>query len=374
MRDESEQVVVYQTPELYKIKANNAYLVWQASVVENEDRTATLLLFNGQEGGKIKCSTRRYEHGKNVGKRNATTAVQQAINEAKSRLNKAHDNGYRENKADCTALPVRPMLAQSYQAHQHKVKDDTIYIVQPKLNGVRCTVQRHGDTLVFLSRTCKEYDVLQRHKQLCQELLEVMPEGAVWDGEIYKHGWPLEDIVSAVKAFSPETKKLEYWVYDVVDSDLQFERVAKYRALLADKKVHKVVSCPVDYVKGNANIKSLQDKYLQQGYEGLMLRSYSGKYRQGFRSFDLLKYKNFTDKEYKIVGATHSVNGEIIFMCRFNGEPFNVVPAWNSKKRKEAWLNSDSYFGKLLTVRASDFSKRNVPIGCPVGLCVRDYE
>ena len=374
MQEESN-VIAYSTPVLYALAANGNIMIWQAHVYENADSTASILFQSGYEGKTIKESHRSYDKGKNAGKKNATTALQQAISEAKSRFKKQLDKGYRESKSELTALPIRPMLAQSYIEHQDKVKDDTIYICQPKLNGVRCTVQRHGNKLTFLSRTGKVYDVLYHHNALCKELFDVMPESCVWDGEIYCHGMPLQDIVSAVKAYSPATKKLQYWVYDTISDELQFERIARYRALLADKKYKQVVACPVDYVKGIENIKKKQEDYLAQGFEGLMLRKYSSKYRQGYRSYDLLKYKQYKDFNAKIVGFTSDVNGAIIFMFRLHGEPFNAVPAFSLKKRQDMYKEGSSkpftFIGKTANIRCVEFSKKGLPIGNPVVTQIR---
>lgn len=371
-------VKAYSTALLYALTANGKTMTWQAHVYENENGTASILIQSGYEGGTLKETTRTYDCGKNAGKKNATTALQQAVNETKSRFKKQLDKGYRESKAELSALPIRPMLAQSYTEHQNKVNDSTIYICQPKLNGVRCTCQRHGDKLTFLSRTGKSYDVLQRHKKLYKELLEVMPDGCVWDGEIYCHGMPLQDIVSAVKAYSPATNKLQYWVYDTISEELQFERIARYRALLADKDLKKVVACPIDYIKGIVNIKKKQKEYLAEGYEGLMLRNYSAKYRQGIRSYDLLKYKNFRDTEYKVTGFSADVDKCIIFEFFNKGKPFSSVPCWTKAQRQEAYrrgcLDFNTWIGKKATVRCSDFSKDGTPIGNPVVTAIRDYE
>lgn len=371
-----DSTVVFETKPLFGICSNGKYKLWKAHVETVDGGGARLVMTHGYEDGTLKSSVREVNTGKNIGRVNETTAEAQAISEAKSRFQKQLDKGYRENKSELTALPVRPMLAQSYMKNLSKVKDGTIYIAQPKIDGVRCICQRHGDALTFTSRHQKSFNkVLDKHKKLCAELLEVMPDGAIWDGELYVHGLELEDISSAVKAEGPNTKKLQYWVYDVVSDELQFERISRYRAILADRKNLKyVVPVPIDYVKTNDDIKAKQQSYLEQGFEGAMLRSYSAKYRQGFRSYDLLKYKNFREKEFTIIGATHSVNGEIIFMFHFAGEPFNAVPAWPSAKRKQAWAESDSFFGKKATVRFSDESKKGVPIGNPVVAAIRDYE
>lgn len=375
---EEGSIARYETPVLYTLAANGNTMQWQAFVFENTDGTASTLTQSGYEGKTLKETTRRYDCGKNGGKKNATTAYKQAVNETISRMNRQLDKGYRENRSDLAALPVRPMLAQPWVNVQDKIKDDTIYICQPKLNGVRCIVQKHGDKLSFMSRLGKSYDVLQGCAQLCKELNAVMPDGDIWDGEIYIHGLPLQDIVSAVKAVGPNTNKLQFWVYDVINTEPQFDRINKYMNILTGTNCKKVVPCPIDYVKGTLIIKDKQDDYLEQGYEGIMLRSYSAHYRQGVRSYDLIKMKNWVDTEYTITGFSNDVDNCIIFEFYNGGSTFSSVPAWSKAQRQEAYrqgcLDPHTWIGKRATVRCSDFSKNVVPIGCPVVVALRDYE
>ena len=145
--------------------------------------------------------------------------------------------------------------------------------------------------------------------------------------------------------------------------------------MLADKDLKKVVACPIDYVKGIVNIKKKQEDYLAEGYEGLMLRKYSAKYRQGVRSYDLLKYKQYRDFNAKITGFTSDVNGAIIFMFRLHGEPFNAVPAFPLKTRQDMYKEGSSkpfnFIGKTANIRCVEFSKKGLPIGNPIVTQIR---
>ena len=97
-------VKAYSTALHYALTANGKTMTWQAHAYENEDGTASILIQSGYEGGALKETTRSYNCGKNAGKKNATTALQQAVNETKSRFKKQLDKGYRESKAELSAL------------------------------------------------------------------------------------------------------------------------------------------------------------------------------------------------------------------------------------------------------------------------------
>lgn len=75
---------------------------------------------------------------------------------------------------------------------------------------------------------------------------------------------------------------------------------------------------------------------------------------------------------FKIRGATHTKDKEIIFCCRWYGEPFNVEPNFDSKTRKKMWLNCESYFDKWLLTSYSDASKVGVPRGEIVGIDIME--
>lgn len=330
-------------------------------------------MLHGYEGGALTETRRVVREGKNAGKSNATSAHEQAIKEATARHTKQIDKGYRRNKDDVDQLPIRPMLAQSLDENEKKLSYPCI--TQPKLNGVRCIAYMVGSELVLLSRGGKKFEALAKHKSLVEELRDILSRGKdlILDGELYIHGEALQDISGSVRAFGPLTRKLQYWVYDCISGEPQYDRLVRVRSHIS-AELRFVKSCPMDFVKNYDALVAMQKRYIEAGYEGLMARNYSAAYKQGTRSYNLLKYKNFLEREFKIVGAQCSNDREVIWICRFNGEAFDVVPRGSSAQRKEQWIYAERYFGKPLTVRYSDVSKRGVPQGNPVGVCIRDYE
>ena len=106
-----------------------------------------------------------------------------------------------------------------------------------------------------------------------------------------------------------------------------------------------------------------------------MLRNVNGFYQENYRSNDLMKYKEFFEDEYKIVGfkeATGRDSGTVIWECETkDGTRFSVRPKGTLDARREWFANGEKYVGKKLTVIFQELSEMGVP-RFPVGKAIRD--
>ena len=94
---------------------------------------------------------------KNVGKKNATTAEQQAEREAQAMWQKKLDRKYRRNRDAARETVFLPMLAHDW-TKQKKLPEMPVD-TQPKLDGVRCMAYWKEDNVILMSRAGKEYTV-----------------------------------------------------------------------------------------------------------------------------------------------------------------------------------------------------------------------
>ncbi len=354
---------------LIGVQAKDQLKVWMIQVVEN-----AIVITHGLKDGAMQETRRVIRNGKNVGRANETTPHEQAVLEAQARVRKQHDKGYRETEEELAFVPKRPMLASPFDKHKSKI----VYpcIEQPKYNGVRCVATLANGGVSLTSRELKPFNVVEAYSSPLMKELQALAKSGIsitLDGELYKHGLPLQDIVSAVKAYGEHTATLGYVVYDIINDGSQLDRISELKKLIPDTFKYVQVS-KYSFAQNEKELLTKYNEHLLNGYEGLMVRNQESKYRPNMRSTSLLKLKNFKDKEFTIAGATCSNDHEVIWICRFNGEPFEVVPTGTKKERQLLWLSCDNYFGKKLTVRYSDESKKGIPIGNPVGVCVRDYE
>lgn len=141
-------------PTLYKLTQTGAIQLWEIRTEDN-----LIITEFGQLDGKIQTTVDTIKEGKNVGKVNETTAVQQAEAEAKATWTKKLKKGYVESveaaqqkeTSDVIEGGVFPMLApsKSYPTDPNLAKK-IVYpaYIQPKLDG--CV---SGDTLI----NTKEY-------------------------------------------------------------------------------------------------------------------------------------------------------------------------------------------------------------------------
>ena len=130
-------------------------------------------------------------------------------------------------------------------------------------------------------------------------------------------------------------------------------------------------------VDNEAQIHEAQRKFVEEGYEGAMVRNLKGAYAIGKRSPDLQKVKTFLDGEYEIVGfseATGNDAGTVIWECKtLEGLTFRARPRGTREARTEQYQNGNDYIGKQLTVRYQELTDDGVP-RFPVGITIRDYE
>jgi DNA ligase-1 len=260
-------------------------------------------------------------------------------------------------------------------------------MAQPKLNGVRCLAKKVDElTIDYRSRKFKSYNDTLGH--LTPHLLEMMRVDEIFDGEIYFYGSTFQQIIRRVKKMRDDTNLLQFWVYDVADEDQEaIARNALYQARIPDDHPH-IVKVSTTMVDSMESIQEVHNRNVRLGFEGTIIRNMDAKYKFDFRSMDLLKKKDFTDLEFKVVGrkaeviATATDEGEVVsrnavvFICEMDdgsGETFDVCPRGSIEQRIRWYNEFDEIVGKDITVRFQERSEDNVPI-FPVGITIRDYE
>lgn len=330
-----------------------------------------------------KTTNRRTCEGKNIGKKNETTPEDQAAKEAAAKHQKKLDKGYRLTKDAAKETVFLPMLAHDYNKLKKAIEFPVD--VQPKLDGVRCLARMGDEDVNLMSRGGKEYVV----HHITDELRDMLSPKTVLDGELYVHGMPLQDINALVKKHREEddpeypggSVQLEYWVYDGFHEECThhtWERrrddLVRYMDGFPDRV--KVRPVPTFKCKSEEQLFEFLDRFLEEGYEGAILRLPDGEYSLGHRSRNLLKLKKFEDSEFEIVGwyeAKGNDKGTVCWTCATpEGKEFRVRPM-GTREQRAKWLEeADSYIGKMLTVKYQQLSKDGIPTGNTVGVAIRE--
>lgn len=360
-------------PTLYKMSTGGKIVQWDIEVVEKGEGSPYYAVTFGFTDGAKQTKRGSTSKGKNIGRANETTPLEQCRREAQAKWTKQRDRqGYSPEIP--TSKPFLPMLAKVYTNFKHKVKFPCS--VAPKLDGMRSMFwdgelySRKGDLI-------KTMDHIKRE-------LSSVPKELVLDGELFVKNWEFQRIVGAIKRKEPngDSPLIEYWVYDCVLRDNEeapySERYNTLKSLFAKQPFLNIKLLEEQIVGSHDLILGAMDTYIGDGFEGAIVRNLEGKYKINGRSFDLLKVKTFMDMEFKIVGAkegSNSFEGMCIFQCECNGSTFDVMPRGSEEERRqywEFWKNGTIKRGDLLTVEFFEWTTSNPPKPrFPVGKAIR---
>lgn len=165
--------------------------------------------------------------------------------------------------------------------------------------------------------------------------------------------------------------ELRYYIFDIIEFTISFNQ--RNLILIRIPNSSSLTLVPGLKIVDFDELNCFMDFALSENYEGSIIRNPNGLYEMK-RSKNLIKYKNFIDAEYKVVGYTQGKGKDlnsVIWICEILGETFNVRPIGTKAKRVELFNNGKFYIGKMLTVRYQELTKRGIP-RFTVGIGFRD--
>jgi DNA ligase-1 len=205
----------------------------------------------------------------------------------------------------------------------------------------------------------------------------------ILDGELYRHGWRLQQINGAVAVNRSQpredTHEVCFHVFDVVDPQRKFTDrwLEVYHGLLkaVDKLPHiKIV--PTGIANTWSEVEQYFYLYTQHGYEGVMLRP-NGPYEFGehpvkngdghmttYRSTFLWKHKHWEDDEFVCVGVTQGegkaeIGAGALTLTTAHGRQFGVGTGLTDQDRIA--FATDPPIGRLVKVRYLTLTADGVP-------------
>mgnify|MGYP003309315090 FL=1 len=283
---------------------------------------------------------------------NVKTGYEKALKRAQTMWNNEHTK--------CNQ--VLPMLANKWEDRQKYISEP--FYVQPKLDGVRLLVSKDGG----ISRTGK---IIPGTEVLGKGL----GPGQYVDGEAYDPNLNFEELTST---FKTDPLKLKFYVFDFFDlKKLQMTFEQRWKCVKEEIYNPHYEYVETFSVKRHKDMEGYHKMFMQQGFEGTMIRDPFSVYEVGQRSNYLLKHKDFQTEEYEITGAKtgHGRDADaVVWVCKTqDGQQFNVRPEGTIAQREEHYKNHEKYIGKMLTVRFQNLTTLGVP-RFPVGVVIRDYE
>ena len=381
---------------LYKRDKKGKVRAW---TIEHDDKSYWTISGIHPDGKMTKTAPTFVEQ-KNVGRANETTIEQQVELEVKSKIQYQIDHGFTyEIPAEEREFAVS--LADKYVDRLEKGKVDFPYVVEPKLDGVRCYIKLVDGKVTMWSRGNKEFKSVPHlaENRFIIEFFKKYPD-AILDGELYNHALKndFNKIVSLVKKTKPsaadleESKKIvEYHCFDSYypfEHELNYvQRKVRVGEIVSDIRGTDVifketyVSCEEVKIVGLLLVQQKEnneygwwlnvvqteekaDEYLESqlklGYEGIMLKKFDVPYFFG-RSFDMLKYKRFKDAEFKIVdiedGKGNKKGKATAVICvDDNGTEFKAGVTGTEEFAAEMFANKETYIGKIATIKYQELT------------------
>jgi DNA ligase-1 len=401
-----------QHATLYKRTKTGAIQYWQVEVIEASMDSSgwNIIKHSGQLGTTSPVVHKEtITQGKNIGRSNESTPMEQAESQALADWTKKHDEGYK-TLADLGCLPdgyvplangeieknwipamlekalpqfntdangnVKPMLAKAVDW------DKVTYpcLVQPKLDGVRCLMVMEEQRVTFLSRNGKPLTTLSHIAADVEDYIGSINDCEdyrfILDGEIYSDEITFQEIISAVKKQRPDSLKLKFRAYDIINDKTQDERIRDVVNIVNKICSHHVHMVESKFSSAKEDILYLHDLWVSQGNEGAMIRLLNGVYGQGQRSSSLMKVKEFNDGEFAFKNFEFGQRGvrDLIAVCwdTTGAAEFRAKMEGSDALKEKLYARNDLE-GKSLTVRHFGFTDSGLP-RFPIGVGFRDYE
>ena len=339
---------------LYKRNAQGDILVW--SITEQDD--GGLIVKHGKFGCKerpeaINPTTKRvseFDSRVKAKRKEGYKALRDLYDNSPVEEGMLVGDGLR-NYLD-TYLPINnttaegfvlPMLAKTLEDNKPFEKIGSM-LGQWKINGLRCIVgaeKNEADIfkpikLTYTSREGTRWSLPWMDDiilpKLGDELLDMMVEGiASLDGELYLPGYSVNDINSFVKNPSlGQHYLLQYWCYDVcveayttvkrnniirynIDNDLYAFINSNEQLMCNEEQFVLLPSVTIDSIQQAIEVR---DRFINIGFEGLILRNPNAEYAFGKRNSSMFKYKKKLDGLFEVIVVKEDKRGLPIFVLK----------------------------------------------------------
>lgn len=296
------------------------------------------------------------------------TQAQQVEKQARALWKKKVEGGMFEDESQIDNNTFfEPTLCKDFKDQGKKIDYSQKVFVQRKYDGIRCIITEKG----MFSRNGKE---ILSAPHIYIELLDLFKKhpGLVLDGELFaeKEVCDFNTIISLVRKTKPteediweSSKYIKYYIYDLPShQSIYLDRLYSLKSLtLSLPKCCILVDSYL--VKNEIEIKNYYSQFMEEGYEGLIVRL-NGPY-ENKRSKYLLKYKEFFDQEFIIkdiiegIGKLSNKAGTIL--CEIDGKTFNSAINGTHEYLAEIWKDREKYIGKTATVKYFELTSDGIP-------------
>ena len=292
----------------------------------------------------------------------------------------------------------KPQLAKQADKVTSKKTFDKEYYGSRKIDGLRVLIyQDDKGELHTASRGATNYDGPMIEILSHPTLIEIFNNnpGLIMDGECYKLGLSLQQINSIARTIktAKDLEVLQFYWYDIVDVNATAEeRINRINNISKEYNIIwnpernfeygelRIQHVPHIKVSGWDNMLKLHNDYVEEGWEGLVVRLSDSVYGPNKRTNDWIKIKIYRDNEFIITGYELGLRGseDMVFICETPyGNSFKAKP-FGDRDLKQWYVDNfnNECLGKMATVKYFYYSNDNnevtgVPLQ-PSMVCICD--
>lgn len=367
--------------QLYKRDAQNNILIWKIEC-DGDCITVSYGILNKKIHSETIKVTKKNEYSSRVEakRKEGYKTLSDVYDNAPERLDSNNDLEHYLKlylpKFNTTSEGfVLPMLAKTLEDNRPFDKIGFM-LGQWKINGLRCLIGavRTNDLfshvrLTYTSREGTKWNLPHLDSKilpfLSSDLIDLLvEEGAYLDGELYLPGYNVNDINHFVKnADAPQHHQLQYWCYDLAYDNMT--AVNRNLFLCANVNIPEFISCvnkenhlnnkeqfvllpTVATINNITDAINVRDKYISNGFEGLILRDPNASYAFGKRNSSMFKFKRKEDGLFEIVDIKSDKRDLPIYVLRndINSELFECTLNCSVEEQKLHLHNKDNEIGK----------------------------
>lgn len=227
------------------------------------------------------------------------------------------------------------------------------YIIQPKYDGVRCRAIPQADgTYILLS---SEENIIRSVPHILDSLACKQPSFEEFDGELYCHGLPFEEIVSITSRTTNlhiDYHRIKFHIFDLVEIYPQSIRIIRLTQYFS-KDTPNIEVAPFWLAYTLDDIMERMKECLDLGYEGIVIRHYQAPYIRR-RSTYMMKFKPTKSDIYTIVGYQEEISKDgkpkgtlgALTCMGDDGTTFNVGSGLSEDDRRDMWTTREDLIGK----------------------------
>ena len=260
---------------------------------------------------------------------------------------------------------IKPMLAKQESKVTNRNIFEKEWYASRKIDGLRCLIYLGNDgKLHTASRGAMNYDAAMSDILEHPTLIKLLKKNPwlILDGEAYNKNYKLNELsgIARTQKVAKDYEILQFYWYDIVLVNKTFkDRLTIMESIknalnlkfdpyhnFSDNEL-RIQFVPQILISGWDNIMQLHNDYVEDGWEGLVIRDPLKTYGPNKRTSAMIKIKKYQVETYKVVDIEQGLRlyDDMCFILEMpNGNLFKAKPIGNHEQKVEYTDNFDKFY------------------------------